>query len=261
MSLLCSCLSFGPVQCDFIDPEMETGVADNDLRLWGIGTNRTMRVHWMLAELDLDYELRPIGPRTGETLSEEFLRLNPKHKIPLLEHGAFVISESSAIIAYLSETFAAPEGFFVPRDEKGRARLNEWCSFVMMELDAGSLYVIRRHEQLSEIYGEAPRAVEAARQYFSQQIECMIERFGNDPAPLMPEGMSIADILLETCVDFALSLDIDMPQRLIAHRARLMDRPAYRRAFHANYPERTPPNFADGERPQPRKSNRKQMNQ
>jgi glutathione S-transferase len=37
------------------------------LVLWGVGTPRTLRTHWALHELGLDYECRPILPRTGET--------------------------------------------------------------------------------------------------------------------------------------------------------------------------------------------------
>ncbi len=31
----------------------------HDLTLLGVGTSRTMRAHWMLLELGLDYESRP----------------------------------------------------------------------------------------------------------------------------------------------------------------------------------------------------------
>lgn len=208
------------------------------LRLWGIGTNRTMRVHWMLAELGLEYELRPIGPRTGETMTAEFLRLNPKHKIPVLEHGPLVLSESAAIITYLSDRFPTPAGFFVPTDSLGRTRLNEYCYFLMMELDAASLYMIRRHGDLAYIYGEAPQAIDAAKQYFLHHIDSLLKSFRGGATTLMPEGMSVADILLESCIDYALKLKIEIPQSLTDYRRWLMDRPAYRRAFQSNYPER-----------------------
>ena len=92
-------------------------------------------------ELGLEYEFHPIRSRTGETLSAEFLRLNPRHKIPVLRHGTFVLTESAAIVKYLSETFAKPDQFYVPTDAMSRAKLNEWCYFIMCELDAGSLDV------------------------------------------------------------------------------------------------------------------------
>ena len=206
----------------------------NDLRVWGIGTSRTMRAHWMLAEMDIDYELRPIGPRTGETLTEEYLRLNPRHKVPVIEHGPFVLAESAAIVTYLSETFPAPKGFFVPEDPARRAALNEWCFFVMTELDAHPLYLIRRHLQLAHIYGEAPLAVESAREYFCEQIDGMMKKFPDGMESLMPEGMSVADILMVTCLDYALMLEIPLPQPLLAYREGLIERPAYLRAREIN---------------------------
>ena len=53
----------------------------NDLTLWGAGTSRTMRAHWMLLELGLDYQFHPIGSRTGETQTNEFKRFHPRQKV------------------------------------------------------------------------------------------------------------------------------------------------------------------------------------
>ena len=213
----------------------------SDLTVWGIGTSRTMRVHWMLIELGLDYEFHPIRSRTGETRTEEFLRRNPKHKIPVLQHGSQVLTESAAIITYLSEMFETPGGFFVPGDPPGRSRLNEWCSFILMELDAISLYVIRRHGDLSDIYGEAPRAVASAKEYFSDLTGAVLrmlpDRFDN----LMPEGMSVADILLITCIDYARACEIAIPEPFAAYHRRHVQRHGYRRAFERNFPDRQLP--------------------
>ena len=128
---------------------------DNDLTLWGVGTSRTLRAHWMLLELGLEYQFHPIRSRTGETHNADFKQLNPRHKIPVLQHGSFVLTESAAIVQYLAETFASLGRIYAPDDCQSRAVLNEWCFFIMSELDAGSLYVVRRHEGLKELM--APR--------------------------------------------------------------------------------------------------------
>lgn len=57
----------------------------------GAGTPRTLRVHWMLHELRLDYETRPVGARTSSYAVTEFSRLNPLHKIPVLQDGEFTL--------------------------------------------------------------------------------------------------------------------------------------------------------------------------
>ena len=209
-----------------------------DLTLWGIGTPRTMRAHWILMEFGLEYELRPIQSRTGETMTEQFLALNPRHKIPVLQHGPLVLAESAAIVGYVSERFAAPAGFFVPNDASRRAKLSEWCFFIMTELDALSLYVIRRHLDLHGIYGEAPNAVACAKDGFSEQADAAFKAFGEDSEFLMPEGMSLADILLTTCIDAALQRGIVLPAVLIDYMNRMIERPNYRSAFETNFPHR-----------------------
>src|SRR5260370_1824461 len=155
----------------------------HELTLFGVGTSRTLRAHWMLLELGLDYECRPIRSRSGETLTDDFKRLNPRHKIPVLQHKSFVLSESAAIALYLADTFANPRDFYVPGDAQARAALNEWCYFIMTELDAGSLYVVRRHEGLPEIYGDATTAFESAKTYFSTHRESMTPKTASASAP------------------------------------------------------------------------------
>jgi glutathione S-transferase len=209
-------------------------MAHEDLTLWGGGTSRTIRAHWMLIELGLEYQFHPIQPRTGETLTDEFRRINPRHKIPVLRHGSLVVTESAAIIQYLSETFSHP-GIYVPRDARERAALSEWCYFILTELDAASLYVVRRHQGLKEIYGDAPVAVEAAKQYFVHNIEAMAPRIADGSAYLLGDRLSIADILLMTCLEWALYCDIRLPENVAEYRQRVAMRAAYRAALERNF--------------------------
>ena len=58
-----------------------------------------------LAELNLPYERRPIRPRTGETKTDAFTRLTARQKVPVLQDGDLVLTESAAIVAYLSDRY------------------------------------------------------------------------------------------------------------------------------------------------------------
>jgi len=208
----------------------------HDLTLWGVGTSRTMRAHWILLELGLDYLCHPIRSRTGETLTDEFRRLNPRHKIPVLKHKSLVLTESAAIVQYLSETFADSNHLYVPRDAERRAALNEWCYFIMTELDAGSLYVMRRHEGLAQVYGDAPIAVQSARTYFLHNLEAMAPRIAGAPY-LFGDLLSVADILLMTCLDWAALSGMPLPSTLSSYRERIAQRSAYQAAMEKNFPE------------------------
>jgi glutathione S-transferase len=214
---------------------------DASLALWGVGSSRALRVHWMLAELELPYVSHRIGSRTGETMTGEYLKLNPRHKIPTLEHGSLCMGESAAIVQYLSERFETSADFHAPTDPAARAKIHEWCYFVMNELDGHTLYIIRRHLSLKHIYGEAPEAVASARTYFREQIEAVEPTFRATDHFLFGESPSVADILLTTCLDWAANLEIALPESVLAYRERASRRPAYRTAKCRNDPGLAPP--------------------
>ena len=67
-----------------------------DLTLWGASTPRTMRPHWALCELDLEYEKRLVAPRSGELQSAELQSLNPREKVPFLQDGDLICIDSGA---------------------------------------------------------------------------------------------------------------------------------------------------------------------
>ena len=205
--------------------------------LWGVGTGRTLRAHWALHELSLPYDMRAIRTRSAETQTAEFTTLNSRRKIPVLQDGAFVITESAAIVAYLSDTYSNEDNALVPSSRSDRARWLEWCFFIMTELDATSLYVIRRHLGLRAIYGDAPTAVEAAKSYFSRQLNYVTKALSANPRYLMGEQFNTADILLTTCLTSANRKKISLPSVCIEYLERTTARAAYRAAYATNYPQ------------------------
>ena len=208
-----------------------------NILLWGVGTSRTIRPHWALHELGLEYEMRPIQPRTGETKTAEFTALSPRQKIPLLQDDELTMGESAAIVAYLARRYGTDENPLMPRDPMGYAKWLEWCFFIMTELDATSLYVIRRHLGLRAIYGDAPTAVEAAKSYFSRQLNYVTKALSTNSRYLMGEQFNTADILLTTCLTSANRKKISLPSVCIEYLERTTARAAYRAAYATNYPQ------------------------
>src|SRR5260370_3850493 len=88
--------------------------ATPELTLWGVGTSRTIRPHWAMHELGLSYKTKPIGPRTGETKTAEYTKLNPRQKVPLLQDGDVCIGETAPLVAYLSQMYSTPERAHIP---------------------------------------------------------------------------------------------------------------------------------------------------
>lgn len=74
------------------------------------------------AESGIAYEPVVVDLFTGEHLGEPYAALNPNRQVPVLEDGAFRLTECSAILKYLAERTGSPA---YPADLKQRARINE----------------------------------------------------------------------------------------------------------------------------------------
>ena len=200
-----------------------------EIILWGVGTSRTIRPIWVAEELGLSYKVKPIGPRTGETKTDAFTKINPKQKVPLLKDGDFCISESPAICRYLINQYGLAENITAPACAQEKAREDEWLSFIYGELDETSLYVIRRHEALAAIYGEAPNAITAAKSYFQKHISVAEHRL-KDRKFLIQNKFGVADIFLTTCLVWAEGCQIELSNILKEYLCNMTERSGYKRA-------------------------------
>lgn len=208
-----------------------------DIILWGVGTARTIRPHWALLELDLPYTKKPIGPRTGETKTPAYTKLNPRQKVPLLQDGDLTLGESAAIVAYLANTYPSQGRSLVPGDRREYAKWLEWCFFIVTELDSTSLYVMRRHgtnKGLAHLYGDAPVVVSQAADYFRQQLRFVDSALEDGRKYLMGDQFTTADILLTTCLTWAIDYDVGISDVAVPYLDRNIKRPAYIAAERAN---------------------------
>lgn len=213
-------------------------MAPPDLTLWGVGTSRTVRPHWAMAELDLKYTTYAIGPRTGETKTAEYTKLNPRQKVPMLQDGDFSIGESAAIVAYLARTYGTADRSIIPDDKKAYAKWLEWCFFIVTELDSTSLYVMRRHSAgaLGHIYGVAPDVTAKAGEYFREQLRHVEVALDDGRTFLMGDQFTSADILLTTCLEWAIAYGVGICDNAHPYLERIKTRPGYLRGNAANVP-------------------------
>src|SRR5947208_15676912 len=65
------------------------------------GEGRGFRVIWLLEEMGLGYQLRPVDLLAGVEEDAEFLAVNPAGFIPAIQDGEVTMVESIAIMEYL----------------------------------------------------------------------------------------------------------------------------------------------------------------
>jgi len=81
-----------------------------------------------LAESGLDHEIVVVRTRTGEHLTEAYGRINPRRKVPALETGGGVVTESSAILPLIADL--APDAGLLPSDPIARAQAKSLICFL-----------------------------------------------------------------------------------------------------------------------------------
>jgi GSH-dependent disulfide-bond oxidoreductase len=103
-----------------------------DLHFWPTPNGKKVTI--LLEECGLPYRVVPCNIGRGDQFSEEFLRLNPNHRMPVLvDHepagGGAPISvfESGAIMMYLAEK----AGKFFPQDIRGKTEVTQWLIWQM----------------------------------------------------------------------------------------------------------------------------------
>jgi glutathione S-transferase len=69
-------------------------------------------------------ELVLVDLTRGAHLSPQFVKLNPNHKVPVLEDDGFVLWESYAIVQYLADK--TPGQTIYPVEPRARADVNRW---------------------------------------------------------------------------------------------------------------------------------------
>lgn len=189
----------------------------------------------MAEELNINYEHKPIGPRTGETQMPEYRQLNRKQKIPFMRDGDVTLSESLAICRYLRDQYPTDE-VLTPQNLITKAKEDEWCCYIYGELDETSLYVMRRHGDLGMIYGESETIVNASRAYAEKHFKVVAELL-EQRSYLVGDQFGLADLFLISCIDWANAYQVAMPEGLHAYHAHIAKRPAYMRAMKLNYPD------------------------
>lgn len=92
------------------------------MKLYGHPVSTTTRpILLFAAEARIPLDLVPIDLFAGDHLSPGFAAINPNRAVPVLEDGAFRLTESSAILKYLAEGVGSPA---YPVEPQARARTN-----------------------------------------------------------------------------------------------------------------------------------------
>lgn len=87
---------------------------------YGSGSPYAWRVWLALEHKAIAYELKTMSFSAGDLRKPEFLKVNPRHKVPAITDGDLALYESAAIVEYLDEQYAYGKKLF-PGNTRQRA--------------------------------------------------------------------------------------------------------------------------------------------
>src|SRR6185295_10144193 len=102
---------------------------------YGSGSPFAWRVQLALEHKNLAYERKVLSFSAGDTRKPEFVALNPRHRVPVIVDGDFVLFESSAIVEYLEDAYPASGARLFPGDARTRALARRLISEVDNDFD------------------------------------------------------------------------------------------------------------------------------
>uniref|UniRef100_A0A1W2P6L1 glutathione transferase n=1 Tax=Mus musculus TaxID=10090 RepID=A0A1W2P6L1_MOUSE len=76
----------------------------------------------------IPFQTRTVDILKGQHMSEQFSQVNCLNKVPVLKDGSFVLTESTAILIYLSSKYQVADHWY-PADLQARAQVHEYLGW------------------------------------------------------------------------------------------------------------------------------------
>lgn len=198
---------------------------------YGAGTC-ALATHIALEEVGADYDAHGIDFTKTEQRSPAFLAVNPKGRVPALltDHG--VLTETPALLYYLAQSY--PDANLAPlHDPHLLAEVQAMNSYL-----CSTVHVAHAHKLRGSRWADEVSSFEDMRRKVPEtmtQVMLLVEQ-ALVPGPwLFGERFTISDIYLFTIARWLEGDGVDMEKlpRVAAHRERVMQRPATKRAMEA----------------------------
>lgn len=207
--------------------------AKRGITLYHSPASRALTAYWMLEEIGVAFDVRPVDIKKGEQKDPAYLKLNPAGKVPTLTDGDVVVSENPAIAIYLADRYSY--GTLAPKiEDQDRGAYLKWMVYSTAVVDP----VATLHEQKIDLPGS-----DVGFGAFDDMLGALTTTLA-DRKWLLGDRFTAADVVLGGTISRLLYLKV-LPEHpvLAEYNARLTQREAYHRAADATWPAHLYPTF------------------
>jgi glutathione S-transferase len=186
--------------------------------------------HIALEEAGADYETRWVDFKSAEQTKPDYLKINPKGRVPALITDRGVLTETPAILAYVAQTH--PQAKLAPLDDPfAFAELQSFMAYL-----CATVHVAHAHRMRGARWADDPAAHEAMKKKVPQSVGAcfeLIERKMLKGPWVMGEAYTVADPYLFTIARWLEGDSVDPAAypHVLDHRDRMAERPAVQRVL------------------------------
>ena len=190
------------------------------ITLYEFTPTRSKRVKWTLQELGVTYDSVNEPSLIG---SDRLRAVHPQAKLPAITDAGRPLFESSAICNWLADSHP-DKGLIAKSGTWERALHDQWCGFIMTELEA-HLWTMARN---SFVYAEDQRSEEAvaqARKEAVKTVATLNDHLGAHDY-FVGDAFSVADIFCGFATNWAEGMQLaEEAPHVKAFNARIKARP------------------------------------
>ncbi len=200
------------------------------LKLYFTPNTCALASHIALEQVGAGYEAIKVDFATNEQRKPEYLKLNPKGRVPALATDRGVLTETPAILVYIAQSF--PKSSLAPlADPFALAQVQAFNSYL-----CSTVHVAHAHRMRGPRWSDDPAIIEGMKRGAPKSVAAAFGLIENGMLKgpwVMGETYSICDPYLFTLAQWleADGVDTGKLPRIMDHRKRMAALPAVRKAI------------------------------
>lgn len=178
-----------------------------DVKFWYASGACSLASHVLLHEVRVPFEAVETSIVKGAHLTDEFARINPKKRVPVLSLDREVITEVPAIATAIADL--APERHLMGRTALDRARVYEWMNWLSGTLHGQGFGGLWRPQRFSDDPGVFESIKVKARRTIFESFDLIENRLSGPYST--GDGFTAVDPYLLVFYRWGNGIGIDMP--------------------------------------------------
>jgi glutathione S-transferase len=186
--------------------------------------------HIALEQAGADYQVKHIDFSKNEQRSPEYLRVNPKGRVPALVTNRGILTETPAILTFICQSF--PAARLAPLDDPfALAQVQAFNSYL-----CSTVHVAHSHRMRGYRWADDPTAIEAMKKKVPQSVGDCFEQIEHEMllGPWVTgSNYTICDMYLFTLAQWLEADGVDLRRlpKVADHRRRMSENPVVARVI------------------------------